>query len=77
MLGTMVTVTNPPSAEYVDEVYNASLYTDKSYGNAVKKVDLYPDIKHMTFDDDEVGNNVILKIARVLFYAVATTKVSP
>ena len=40
--------------EYADEIYNASLYTDKSYSAAVKKVDLYPDIKHMTFDDDEV-----------------------
>ncbi|KAL5270522.1 hypothetical protein ACHWQZ_G001287 [Mnemiopsis leidyi] len=39
--------------EYADEIYNASLYTDKSYSTAVKKVDIYPDIKHMTFDDDE------------------------
>ena len=39
-------------SEYADEVYNASLYTDKSY--AVKKVDLYPDFKHISFNDDEV-----------------------
>lgn len=45
--------------EYADEIYNASLYTDKSYSTAVKKVDIYPDIKHMTFDDDEVKYNYV------------------
>ena len=45
-----------PITEYAEEKYNSSIYTDRNY--QLRKVDLYPEMKQMTFTDDEVRFNI-------------------